>query len=102
MSGYTSGKVSRDPMPFSSASGTRFAYPFSTRPIDGLTYAPRPEFDHHNPILEGLRKFDWDVTLTLDALAHEPDWRSQFAPLQIAHARRVLEKLAAFEAVSHD
>jgi hypothetical protein len=109
MSGYTSGKISHDPEPYEHQhdgcdyNGSRYSF----RADDGCECAPRPEFDHHNPILVAYREYDErnaKVFRTWASTMHGWSWdRFNFTPTpeQVAHARRVLEKLAALKDESH-
>jgi hypothetical protein len=104
---YTSGKISHDPSPnIDNATGRRVRSGF---PVPGCTWAPRPEFDNHNPILAYLRaslghyeSFDGEemnsAQIAADWLDHGSlgDYAPELSsPTHINHARRVLTKLAA-------
>lgn len=96
MSAYTSGKVSHDPHPYINGYGSRFDR--EALYLGGLRltnhYAPRPEFDNHNPILAEFRKgvtVDPERDWTEIFLSTLPEWDSG----EVGHARRVLSKLAA-------
>lgn len=106
MSLYTSGKVHHDPEPYRTRFPTliRHRHP-AWAPLaedciygPGCEYAPRPEYDNHNPILVDFRR-------EAEALgrSYPKDWLRVCKPwfwpdgfdTHIAHARRVLTKLAS-------
>lgn len=106
---FTSGKISHDPEPWQHSwkgvPGIRTATPglslrHNTCPYCTPQYAPRTEFDNHNPILvEFRRSCPWDVAEAARIAAEwlEPPARpipASASPEQIDHARRVLTKLA--------
>lgn len=99
---FNSQKINNDPEPWKGESG--FRNPCHT-PWSDL-HAPRPEFDNNpNPILLAFREAVdtgggntlhvaswWDREGVNAFVALSP---SYIAPSQIAHARKVLERLAA-------
>lgn len=109
MSGMTSGKVYRDPLPWQATTvyGAHLGrYP---NPVPGYGHwGPRDEFDNHNPILRYFR----DEVARYGNPAHG-DYARWLEPLSepgrmtlsgkiltaehIDHARRVLTKLANLE-----
>ncbi|WP_025157230.1 hypothetical protein [Leifsonia aquatica] len=108
MTGFTSGKGSKDPEPYvgiptPGGEGIRLERPPVTEGWE-VFLDPRPEYDNHNPVLVELR---WDISVIgdprwavknqLDALAWG-EWNTQATWEQRQHARRVLEKLEAFYA----
>jgi hypothetical protein len=98
VSGYTSGKVSHDPLPWACAHGKRADEPWKLDRED-RRYDPRPEFDNHNPILVAFRKYN-TANPELDTAEGwlwgiENGHNDPATPEQIDHARRVLTKLAA-------
>lgn len=105
-SGFTSGKTTHDPEPWLLSTGARFsetvALMFPEVGRFGLAdYAPRPEFDNHNPILVWLRALwgDPNCGTHTEILRYMlNDVRligSEFTIAERDHARRVLTKLAA-------
>lgn len=119
MTGFTSGKVSRDPFPYvwpdtpSRVTTGEVRSMFTRGDGIALTYRPRGEFDNHNPILSDFRENhdeDWDrnnpnfADVSIAGYLELCDtmiWGTEFEPaLQRAwrdHARRVLTKLAALQ-----
>ncbi|MFF2053861.1 hypothetical protein ACFVU2_19810 [Leifsonia sp. NPDC058194] len=116
--GYTSGRTHRDPSPnIDNATGRRVRSGF---PVPGCTWAPRPEYDNHDPILAAFRRdhetrLEWwtaehhiETWLGPLGLAAESGeyptystiWEIKQAatPDQIDHCCRVLTRL---EALSH-
>lgn len=108
---YTSGKTTHDPEPYvdqwgidRNADGDPAGYDFDVQ----FHYAPRPEFDNHNPILVAYRRIPdidlWDMGFAMHATyGGEREWERPdhyfhsfvvASPEQVKHARRVLTKLA--------
>lgn len=91
---FTSGKISHDPEPWiDTEDGERSP---DSRQYPWADYAPRPEYDNHNPILIAFREEFAAIGMPL-ALKYfdETAGPATDTPEHIAHARRVLEKLAA-------
>jgi len=88
--------VNHDPMPWVVPALPSERYAHQERPWEVL--APRPEFAVlDNPILAGWRNRTLpsnDLYEVLQDLDFDSRWRAQFTYAQIAHARRVLTKLA--------
>src|SRR4051812_20244760 len=96
---FTSGKISHDPEPYLTGGliDPRTKHPGHGRRV----YAPRPEFDNHNPILVELRRC---IALGSDQAAMVQVLRNWIvfgkaekipsSPAQTSHAWRVLTKLA--------
>jgi hypothetical protein len=109
---YSSRVPNTDPMPWTDFYGTRYAYPFSSRPIVDLARDERPEFDHvpvategANPLILEFREFSGIAEMWVKALDDESfiaetgyAYQTQIDDSQVDHARRVLTRLAALEA----
>lgn len=99
---FASRRVNVDPFPYVGEHGSRHAYP-GTLNQKRLEFDPRPEFDNVvNPVLEAFRS----ALGTRSDLAYLPSELAReyletdtvrFYPEEFRdHARRVLQKLAAF------
>lgn len=111
MSSVTSGKHHHDPKPYVDATGFRWTPPTYGRDAHvSLTYAPRPEFDNHNPILAEYRsRADSLRGLEMEAAydrANDAAWKKAGCPefgqdgftewcAYEDHAWRVIERLHA-------
>lgn len=101
MSGYTSGRVHKDPEPWRNPNdGRRSSH--GVKWISGRDlYQPRPVYDNHNPILVELRR-TVDLGASLPAMVQVfRNWfrfgkaeKISATLAQANHAWRVLEKLA--------
>lgn len=105
MTSFTSGKISHDPRAWIDVNGNRHSShraqlrkgqtleAFYAK--QGTIYAPRPEFDHHNPILAAFRGEVAGLGMP-QSLKYfdETAGPSTDTPEEIDHARRVLTKLA--------
>jgi len=99
----------RDPHPYASALGARYAYP-GTLGSERLVWAPRREqFDTPvNPLLAEFRLLwagqtdmqDMAAEMVYNLTDHDYLWEMQrdtdYTPDQVNHAVKVLERLAAF------
>lgn len=119
MTGFTSGKISHDPEPWvSRRTGERYPEPDAapeTVLTWGMDLAPRPEFEHHNPILVDFRRLMGEIIQTgsgtespaqaewwIELLDGDPHMDNPYSwgdlagsdQEQIDHARRVLTRLA--------
>lgn len=108
MTGYTSGKTTRDPKPWLSTA-TSPDLRASEYLDDDWAFRPRPEYDNHNPILVGYRANPdidlWDIGFAMfTSFGGNRDWdeRGHYfhsftiaTPEQVDHARRVLTRVAA-------
>lgn len=98
--------LNQDLFPYVGSHGSRHAYP-GTLNGDALTHDPRPEFDHiqhnePNPVLvafrehniEAARPGSWESHATPEGWLEYTEGHYQGPRECIAHARRVLTRLA--------
>lgn len=102
MAGFTSGKVSHDPLPWLWEDGARSSGTAWEHAWTPSAYTPRPEFDNHNPILVAFREYmdNFGEDDGTEAFIRAEECASGaldafYAPEHIDHAHRVLSKLAA-------